>query len=102
MAEASASQVPDAARPAVAAQPIDENASENVASRDDVCRRRKWLRLACARNQSWIAVAAPAATMMPATVAAAFRKDTAANTMMSGANTIPTAPITASTLARTA
>jgi hypothetical protein len=35
---------------AVAAQVIDENASVKVATR--VCRRRKWLRLACARNQT--------------------------------------------------
>ena len=27
-------------------QAIDENASAKVATRDEVCRRRKWLRLA--------------------------------------------------------
>ena len=42
---------------AVAAHPIDENASAKVASRDEVWRRRNWLRRACTRNQSWIAVA---------------------------------------------
>ena len=26
--------------------------------RDEVCRRRNWLRLACVRKQSWISVAA--------------------------------------------
>ena len=46
---------------AVAAHPIDEKASANVASRDDVWRRRNWLRRACTRNQSWIAVADAAA-----------------------------------------
>ena len=34
------------ASPAVAAHPIDENASANVANRDEVWRRRNWLRLA--------------------------------------------------------
>ena len=37
---------------AVAAQPIEQKASAKVASRDDVWRRRNWLRLACTRNQS--------------------------------------------------
>jgi hypothetical protein len=51
-AGASAAQLPDAARPAVAAHEIDENASANVATRDDVCLRRKCERFACLRNQS--------------------------------------------------
>jgi hypothetical protein len=42
---------------AVAAQPIEQKASAKVASRDEVWRRRNWLRLACTRNQSWIAAA---------------------------------------------
>src|SRR5207237_5919974 len=42
---------------AVAAHPIEEKASAKVASRDEVWRRRNWLRLACTRNQSWIDVA---------------------------------------------
>jgi len=46
VAVTNAKPVPAAASPAVAAQVIDENASANVAMRDDVCRRRKWLRLA--------------------------------------------------------
>src|SRR5712691_9785603 len=37
---------------AVAAHPIEQKASANVASRDDVWRRRNWLRRACTRNQS--------------------------------------------------
>jgi hypothetical protein len=37
---------------AVAAQPIEQKASAKVASRDEVWRRRNWLRLACTRNQS--------------------------------------------------
>ena len=50
---------------AVAAHPIEEKASAKVASRDEVWRRRNWLRLACTRNQSWIAVAEAAAMMTP-------------------------------------
>ena len=60
-----ACQLPAAASAAVAAQVIDENASAKVAMREEVCRRRKWLRLAWARNQSWIAVADAAAITMP-------------------------------------
>src|SRR5260370_27705538 len=60
-----ASQVPAAASAAVAAQVIDEMASANVAMRDEICRRRKWLRLAWVRNQSWIWVAEAEATTMP-------------------------------------
>src|SRR5262249_14782502 len=60
----SAVQLPDAANAVVAAQAIDENASANVARRDDVCRRRNWLRRACTRKQSWIRVAAAAAVNM--------------------------------------
>ncbi len=52
MAGATANQLPEAARPAVAAQVIDENASAKVATREEVCRRRKCERLACLRNQS--------------------------------------------------
>jgi hypothetical protein len=66
-----ASQVPAQANAAVAAQVIDENASANVAMRDEVCRRRKWLRFACARNQSWIWVADAAAATIPIAEAAA-------------------------------
>ena len=50
---------------AVAAHPIEEKASAKVASREEVWRRRNWLRLACTRNQSWIAVADTVATMTP-------------------------------------
>src|ERR1700730_3070483 len=60
-----ASQVPAAASAAVAAQVIDEMASANVAMREEICRRRKWLRLAWVRNQSWIWVADAAATRTP-------------------------------------
>ena len=44
--------VPALAKAAVAAQVMDENASANVATRDDTWRRRNRLRLAWARNQS--------------------------------------------------
>ena len=56
-AGAMASQRLMAATAAVAAQPIEENASAKVATRDETWRRRNWLRLAWVRNQSWIAVA---------------------------------------------
>src|SRR6478735_2300793 len=52
----------------VAAQPIEEKASAKVAIREEVWRRRNWLRLACTRNQSWIAVADAAAIATPAAV----------------------------------
>src|SRR6195952_1955762 len=54
-----------------AAHPIDEKASAKVANRDEVWRRRNWLRRACTRNQSWIAVAEAAATITPSAVTAA-------------------------------
>ena len=47
----SAIQVPAAASAEAAAQAIDENASAKVAMRDEVCRRRNWLRLAWVRKQ---------------------------------------------------
>ena len=47
----SAVQVPAAASAAVAAQAMDEKASAKVAMREEVCRRRNWLRLACVRKQ---------------------------------------------------
>src|SRR6267143_900166 len=62
----------DSAKAAVAAQPIEENDWANVASRDDVWRRRNWLRRACIRNQSCIAVAEAAAMTMPEAVIAAW------------------------------
>ena len=46
--------VPLAARAAAPAQAIDANASANVATCDEVCRRRNWLRLAWERKQSWM------------------------------------------------
>ena len=44
---------------------IDEKASAKVARREDVWRRRKWVRFACLRNQSWISVAEAAAMRIP-------------------------------------
>ena len=35
----------------------EDRASAKVAMRDEVCRRRKWLRFAWTRNQNWIDVA---------------------------------------------
>ncbi len=45
------SHVPVAARAPAPAHPFEDNASANVATRDEVWRRRKRLRLAWARNQ---------------------------------------------------
>ena len=61
----------DIASAAVAAQPIEQKASANVATRDEVWRRRNWLRLACTRNQSWIAAADTVAMMTNSAVMAA-------------------------------
>src|SRR5262245_50837944 len=62
----SASHMPTVASAAVAAQAIDEKASAKVATRDDVWRRRKWLRFAWVRNQNCTAVAEPVAAAIPA------------------------------------
>ena len=65
-AGAMASQTLTAATAAAAAQPIEEKASAKVATREEIWRRRNWLRLAWVRNQSWIAVAAAAAMTIAA------------------------------------
>src|SRR5437763_10470538 len=85
---------------AVAAQPIEENASANVASRDEVWRRRNWLRRACTRNQNWIAVAEAAATMTPSAVTVACSSEANSRAHISGANIAPIAISTTSILAR--
>src|SRR5436305_10721128 len=90
---------PAAARPAAPAQPIEANASAKVAVRDDVWRRRKWLRLAWERKKNWIAVAEPAAARMPAAVIAAVGADTHARAPRIGDSTSATAISTASTFA---
>jgi len=56
--------------------------------------------LACARNQSWMAVAQPAAITMPLPVIAACQGDAMAMTATSGAKTTAMIAITASILAR--
>ena len=43
----------------------ETKASAKVAMREDVCRRRKWLRLAWARKHSWMWVEDAAATTLP-------------------------------------
>src|SRR5581483_838161 len=83
-----------------AAHPIDENASANVAIRDEVCRLRNWLRRACPRNQYWIAVAAAAAIAAPEAATSAARGDAIAIGTRSGVNTAAIAISTTSTLAR--
>src|ERR1700754_4491746 len=83
-----------------AAQPIDEKASAKVASRDEVWRRRNWLRRACTRNQSWIAVADAAATATPSAVTAACGGDAKSSATTSGAKIAPMAINTTSILAR--
>src|ERR1700722_19800901 len=70
----------------VAAHPIEEKASAKVASRDEVWRRRNWLRLAWTRNQSWIAVADAAAMITPAAVTAGCSGEANISAMTSGAN----------------
>src|SRR5450755_512750 len=90
----------DSASAAVAAQPIEENASAKVASRDEVWRRRNWLRRACTRNQSWIAVADAAATATPSAVTAACSGEANTSAATNGANKTPIAIITTSILAR--
>src|SRR6201986_743821 len=89
-----------AATAAVAAQPMEEKASANVATREETWRRRNWLRLAWVRNQSWIAVAQVAAITMPAPVIAACQGEATAMTATSGAKIAATMTITASILAR--
>src|SRR6266481_1451947 len=79
-----AAKMPDVIRPlisaatgiasanaAVAAHPIEQKASAKVANRDEVWRRRNWLRLACTRNQSWIAAADTVAMTTPSAVTTA-------------------------------
>src|SRR5262249_18756788 len=70
---------------AVAAQPMEEKASAKVAMREEVWRRRNWLRFACTRNQSWIAVADTVATITPSAVTAACVGDAKASAATSGA-----------------
>src|SRR4030088_2967901 len=85
---------------AVAAHPIDAKASAKVASRDDVWRRRNWLRRACTRNQSWMAVAEAAATITPDAVIAACSGEANSSARISGAKIAPIAISTISILAR--
>src|SRR4051794_27411131 len=84
---------------AVAAHPIEEKASAKVATRDEVWRRRNWLRLACTRNQSWIAVADTVATMTPDVVTAACSGEAKASAATSGAKMTAIAISTTSILA---
>src|SRR5712672_2445489 len=97
---ASAAIGTDSVKAAVAAQPIEENASANVASRDDVWRRRNWVRRAWTRNQSWMAVAEAVATMTPNAVTAACSGTANASAPISGAKITPIAINTTSILAR--
>src|SRR5689334_19084450 len=69
----------------VAAQPIEEKASAKVATREEVWRRRNWLRLACMRNQSWIPVDDIAAMPTPATVITASGSESRASAATNGA-----------------
>jgi hypothetical protein len=95
-----ASQLPEAATAAAPAQLIDENASDNVAIRDDVCRRRNWLRFACARNQNCMAVAEAADANTPSTAITAAPGELKASAAANGQKTTATHCITASTFAR--
>src|SRR5580692_11025465 len=85
---------------AVPAHPIEEKASAKVASRDEVWRRRNWLRRACTRNQSWIAVAEADPIMIPAAVTAACRNEANASAITIGAKITPIVISTTLILAR--
>src|SRR5271154_6965448 len=85
---------------AVAPQPIDAKASAKVAIRDEVWRRRNWLRRAWTRNQSWIAVADSVAIATPAAVTTACNGEANASARISGAKVMPIAIKTTSILAR--
>ena len=85
---------------AVAAQPIEEKASAKVASREDVWRRRNWLRRACTRNQSWIAVAEAALTTIAPALIAAWNGEAKATAATSGPKITAVAISTTSILAR--
>src|SRR5436189_5987181 len=84
----------------VAAHPIEEKASAKVASRDEVWRRRNWLRRACTRNQSWIDVVHVAPMMTPTAVTAACGGEATPSARTSGAKIMPIAISTTSILAR--
>src|SRR5262249_57169864 len=98
---AAATQLPAAASPPVAAQPIEDKASAKVATRDEVWRRRKWLRLAWVRNQSWTAVAEAAAATMPTAERTAVKGAAKASATPEGAKTIAMPPTTTSIFADT-
>src|SRR5436853_6727987 len=85
---------------AVAAHPIEEKASANVATRDEVWRRRNWLRLACTRNQSWIVAADAVAMITNSAVMAACAGEANARAATSGAKIAPIVISTTSSLAR--
>src|SRR5882724_9140832 len=95
-----ASQLPAAATAPVAAQPMEDKASAKVAMRDEVWRRRKWLRLAWVRNQSWMAVAETVAARMPTAETRAPKGAATARAATKGAKTRAIPPITASIFAR--
>src|SRR3981081_658321 len=96
-----ACQRPVAARPKVPAHEIEENASAKVATRDEVWRRRKCLRRAWGRNQSWISGAEAGEIAMPPVATSASCGEANAMAAIKGANTSATLPVTASILART-
>src|SRR5581483_7407357 len=96
----SANQVCEAASAAVAAHEIDEKASAKVATRDEVWRRRNWLRRACTRKHNWISVAAAAAISTPAPATSAAHGEAKPSAATSGAKMTAMAIITASILAQ--
>ena len=63
----------------MAAHPIEIIASAKVAIREEVWRRRNWLRLACTLNHSWMEVAELAAITTPAVVMTACPGETNAS-----------------------
>src|ERR1700761_2261751 len=81
-----------------AAHPIEVKASAKVASREAVWRRRNWLRLACTRNQSWIAVDETVVIATPSALIAACVGEAKAIAATSGPNITPIAINTTSIL----
>src|SRR5690348_3689204 len=96
----SANHVPAATSAAAAAHEIDENASAKVATRDEVWRRRNWLRRACTRKHNWMSVAAPAAISTPLPATAAAHGEAKPSAAISGAKMTAMAIITASIFAQ--
>src|SRR5579863_6037357 len=94
-----ANQLPLAATAPAAAHTMEENASANVAMRDDVWRRRKWLRLAWDRNHNWIITEETADAAIPKAAMIACAGENSARQITKGQNTTRMHSMTVSALA---